>query len=49
MNDWTNIRISKELHNELLRRGNKCETFDCIIKRLIGEEKNIAEIPNAGV
>lgn len=49
MNDWTNIRISKGLHNELLRRGNKSETFDVIIKRLIKEDTPRVEIPDAGV
>jgi hypothetical protein len=38
-NDWITIRISKELHSFLLERGNKSESFDRIITRLISEVK----------
>jgi hypothetical protein len=36
MTEWTNIRISKELHRELATRGTKMETYDETISRLIG-------------
>lgn len=36
MTKWTNIRITKELHQELAIRGKKLETYDDTISRLIG-------------
>ena len=40
MTEWTNIRISKDLHKKLSARGKKSETFDETITRLIECEKN---------
>jgi hypothetical protein len=38
--EWIAVRISKELHEELVLRGKKNETFDKEIKRLINEVSN---------
>jgi len=40
MNEWTNIRISRELHAKLVARGKKSETFDETITRLIGDDED---------
>lgn len=36
--DLTTIAISKDTHDKLMKKGNKGETFDDIVKKLLENE-----------
>lgn len=38
--EYTNIRVTKEVRDELKKLGNKGETYNNVIENLLDERKN---------
>lgn len=49
MGEWTTIRISNKLHETLIEKGKKKETFDKTITRLIDCDKRNGSSDNGDI